>query len=197
MPSFPKPSPHSISLVRSPEAVDAETSEEQAGRFEEIWRRARAVARGEAFLHWEAAFPGVWRNWQDANPRGGFDAVIGNPPWDRIKLQEVEWFAPRDPEIAHLTTAAARKSRIAWLRDNGDPMGDDFDAAKRRADTLGALVRASGHYPLLGGGDINLYSLFVERAMRLVKPEWHRGPPHAIGNLCRQDRVPVLQGSLH
>ena len=50
-------------------------------------------------------------------------------------------------------------------------MADDFDAAKLSADTLGALVRASGHYPLLGGGDINLYSLFVERATRLVKPD--------------------------
>ena len=158
-------------LVHGPEAVDAETSEEQVGPFEEIWTRARTAARGEAFLHWEAAFPGVWENWQNANPQGGFDAVIGNPPWDRIKLQEVEWFAPRDSEIALLTTAAARKSRIRWLRDNGDPMADDFDAAKRRADTLGALVRGSGHYPLLGGGDINLYSLFVERATRLVKPD--------------------------
>ena len=49
------------------------------------------------FLHWEVAFPGVWRNWQSFRPEGGFDAVIGNPPWDRIKLQEVEWFATRDP----------------------------------------------------------------------------------------------------
>ena len=31
-------------------------------------------------------------------PEGGFDAVIGNPPWDRIKLQEVEWFATRARE---------------------------------------------------------------------------------------------------
>ena len=150
---------------------DAAPSGRQASRFEDTWRSARFVAGDEAFLHWEVAFPGVWRDWQDVHPKGGFDAVIGNPPWDRIKLQEVEWFAPRDPEIAHLTTAAARKSRIAWLRDSGSPMGDDFDAAKDRADRLGALVRASGHYPLLGGGDINLYSLFVERAMHLVKPD--------------------------
>ena len=159
-------------LVRGPEAADADTSGEQADRFEEVWLRARTSWPGdEAFLHWETAFPGVWHGWQDASPQGGFDAVIGNPPWDRIKLQEVEWFAPRDSEIALLTTAAARKSRIKWLRDNDDPMADDFDAAKRRADTLGAQVRGSGHYPLLGGGDINLYSLFVERATRLVKPD--------------------------
>ena len=158
-------------LARGPDAVDPETSDGQARHFAEIWRDAGDAARDEAFLHWEAAFPGVWRDWQDVHPQGGFDAVIGNPPWDRIKLQEVEWFAPRDAEIAHLTTAAARKSRIAWLRDSGSPMADDFDAAKERADRLGALVRASGHYPMLGGGDINLYSLFVERAMRLVKPD--------------------------
>ena len=46
-----------------------------------------------------------------------------------------------------------------------------YDAAKHRADTLGRLIRASGQYPLLGGGDINLYSLFVERAMGLIKPD--------------------------
>ena len=45
------------------------------------------------------------------------------------------------------------------------------NAAKERAETLGKMVRASVHYPLLGGGDINLYSLFIERAMELVKPD--------------------------
>ena len=32
-----------------------------------------------------SAFPGVWQRWQDARPTGGFDAVIGNPPWDHIE----------------------------------------------------------------------------------------------------------------
>ena len=155
-------------LAMGPEAAGAAAP---SGRFAEMWRGARAAADSEAFLHWEAAFPGVWRGWQDAHPEGGFDAVIGNPPWERIKLQEVEWLATRDPEAAHLTTAAARKSRIRWLRDRGSPMAGEFDAAKERADRLGDLVRASGHYPLLGRGDINLYSLFVERAMQLVKPD--------------------------
>ena len=60
---------------------------------------------------------------------------------------------------------------IRGLREQGDQLVDDFDAAKERADGLGQVVRGSGHYPLLGGGDINLYSLFVERAMGLVKPD--------------------------
>ena len=142
-----------------------------AQEFTALWRQARDIADRETFLHWEAAFPGVWQGWQDAHPRGGFDAVIGNPPWDRIKLQEVEWFATRAPDLARAPTAAARRAAIKDLRAQNDPLAADFDSAKARADGLGKLVRASGHYPLLGGGDINLYSLFVERALRLVKAD--------------------------
>ena len=122
--------------------------------------------------------------------------MIGNPPWDRIKLQEVEWFATRDPAIARAPTAAARKAAIKELRDQsglapsplesdslspgeragvrGDPAANlvaAYDAAKQRAESLARVIRASRQYPLLGGGDINLYSLFVERAMGLVKPD--------------------------
>ena len=161
-------------LAHGPESVDPADPIRQRTfwpAFIELWNSARRIANRENFLHWQVAFPGVWRDWQDDNPVGGFDAIIGNPPWDRIKLQEVEWFATRSPELALAPTAAARRRGIKQLREQGDPLADDFDTAKLRADRLGQLIRASGHYPLLGGGDINLYSLFVERAMRLVKPD--------------------------
>ena len=162
-------------LARGPDAIGAETPDDtQTGSwsaFKDLWSGAMSIARRERFLHWEAAFPGVWRGWQDYRPEGGFDAVIGNPPWEKIRLQEVEWLATRDPELARAPTAAARRAGIRQLRERGAPLAADFDAAKERADKLGRLVRASGHYPLLGGGDINLYSLFVERAMSLLKPD--------------------------
>ncbi len=155
-----------VAGVEVPEDGDAPLS-----RFANLWQKARFIADREEFLHWEVAFPGVWQYWQNKRPQGGFDAVIGNPPWDRIKLQEVEWFATRVPVLAHATTAAARKSGIRQLRHRGDPLAEKFDAVKERADKLGQWIRDSGNYPLLGGGDINLYSLFVERAMNLVKPD--------------------------
>ena len=161
-------------LSQGPDAVgDGETGGDDTSwsGFKELWSDARSVADREGFLHWEAAFPGVWQRWQEEQPVGGFDAVIGNPPWDRIKLQEVEWFSTRSPELALAPTAAARKTGIQQLRDKGAPLADEFDAAKERANKLGELIRASGNYPLLGGGDINLYSLFVERAMGLIKPD--------------------------
>ena len=138
--------------------------------FNGHWETAKSIADEEDFLHWEVAFPGVWDQWQDINPSGGFDAIIGNPPWDRIKLQEVEWFATRAEHIALLPTAAERRNAIRGLRKNAPDLADDFERAKVRADQLGKVIRASGDYPLLGRGDINLYSLFVERAKDLIKP---------------------------
>ena len=87
-------------LARGPDAAgDGETGGDDTSwsGFKELWSDARYIADREGFLHWEAAFPGVWQRWQDEQPVGGFDAVIGNPPWDRIKFQEVEWFATRSP----------------------------------------------------------------------------------------------------
>ena len=139
--------------------------------FQDKWRSAKSIAHREGFLHWEVAFPGVWHGWQNVRPQGGFDAVIGNPPWDRIKLQEVEWFASRDEDVSRTTTAAQRRAAIQRLRNQQSPLVNDFDDAKRQADELSTMLRVSGHYPLLFSGDVNLYSLFVERAMNLVKPD--------------------------
>ncbi|OGT06350.1 MAG: hypothetical protein A2143_13055 [Gallionellales bacterium RBG_16_57_15] len=136
-------------------------------------RGAMAVADAEHFLHWELAFPTVWQNGQ-----GGFDAIVGNPPWDRMKLQEVEWFAERKPEIAKAARAADRKKLIAELEKSGDPLWHDYLGAQAAAEAGSRVARECGDYPLLSGGDTNLYSLFVERASHLVKADG------LVGLLC-------------
>ena len=140
-------------------------------RFAGLLERARGLMAEERFLNWQAAFPGVWTNLKNVEPDGGFDAVIGNPPWDRIKLQQVEWFAARRPAIALAQRAADRKRMIAALETAGDPLGHDFAKASERAANATRMARTCGDYPLLSRGDVNLYSLFVERAMTLVKPQ--------------------------
>lgn len=149
-----------------------------------VVQRALARAARERFLHWELAFPTVWQSeWVTAQPlgthrppprgghnAGGFDAVIGNPPWDRIKLQEVEWFAERKPEIALQARAADRKKLIANEKARNTPLWHEYAAASETAETAAQVARESGDYPLLSSGDINLYSLFVERAQALVAP---------------------------
>ncbi len=148
----------------------ADSPENGSDAFLERWTAARSAADRESFLHWEIAFPGVWRRWQDETPRGGFDAVIGNPPWDHIEQPEVEWFALRDDEVALASTGAARKALIRQRLDSGEQLALEYASVRDRAATMRTHLRTSGHYPQLSGGRINLYSLFVERALRLVKP---------------------------
>ena len=139
-------------------------------RARSLVERARKVAGEEGFLNWQVAFPGVWSDWGEAERYGGFDAVVGNPPWDRMKLQQVEWFAARRPEIARAQRAADRRRMIAALREAADPLAGEFERANARADSALRVARMSGDYPYLSRGDVNLYSLFVERAVSLVGP---------------------------
>lgn len=152
----------------APEGGKAKPDEVE--RFAAIWLAARELIDEERFLNWQITFPGVWDNWASAEREGGFDAIVGNPPWDRIKLQQVEWFAARRPEIAKAQKASDRGKMIKALEKANDPLFADFAKAERRAADTMRIARKGGHYPLLSRGDINLYSLFVERAHALVKP---------------------------
>ena len=144
---------------------------ENISDFSELWHKATSIANHEDFLHWEVAFPGVWHQWQESRPQGGFDAVIGNPPWDQIEQPEVEWFATRDEEIAHATTGARRKALIKKKKEAGDELVLEYETVRSHATTMRDFFRSSDEYPLLSGGRINLYSLFVERAMSLIKSD--------------------------
>lgn len=149
--------------------------------FLAILNAVRELINEERFLHWQVAFPGVWTEWEGEGLTGGFDAIVGNPPWDRMKLQQVEWFAARRREIALAQRASDRKKMIERLTEAGDPLAADFEKANKRAEAGARMAQDGGDYPLLSGGDINLYSLFVERAMTLVKPDGMVGLLTPIG----------------
>ncbi|MER6213692.1 DNA methyltransferase [Streptomyces sp. NPDC001674] len=137
-----------------------------------------------SFFHWHLEFPEVFsvpESGEGINETsgwaGGFDCVLGNPPWERIKLQEQEFFAQRDTEIAAAKNAAARKQLIDDLRQNPDRrvLHQEFLAAKRRAEGESHFLRNSGRYPLTGRGDINTYAVFSELDRMLVGPRGRVG----------------------
>jgi hypothetical protein len=118
-------------------------------------------------FHWPLEFP-------DVMAAGGFDIVLGNPPWERVKLQEQEFFAAREPEIANAPNAAARGRMIAALRQAApgtreQALHREFEAAKRLAEASSIFARESRRFLLTGRGDVNTYALFAEFS-RL----WHR-----------------------
>lgn len=133
-------------------------------------RRIRSAAKEEQFLHWQTAFPGVWRALHSKARHGGFDAVVGNPPWDKMEFQEVPWFAQRDEAIARTTIGADRKRMIAKLQKNNPKLWQQCQIAKARVDTTAHIVRKDKFYTQLNKGKLNLYQLFTERAFQLTKP---------------------------
>ncbi|POF27763.1 Eco57I restriction-modification methylase domain-containing protein [Roseibium marinum] len=147
---------------------EPKTNREEGQRFTAILDQARMLIAEENFLNWQVAFPGIWSNWEKDELTGGFDAMIGNPPWDRMKLQEVEWFAARRSEIALAQRASDRKKMIQELVVEDDPLIHDYEKASERAEASVERARKSGEYPLLSGGDVNIYSLFVERSLGLI-----------------------------
>lgn len=177
-------------MREGPARATAVSSSEVRTNAARILRRARGLARDMSFLHWEVAFPDVWDDWTTKRPKGGFDAVIGNPPWDRIKMQEVEWFAARKPEIALQSRAADRNRMIRELRESNDPLAVAYDKARAMAEAEADVARTCGDYPLLSRGDINIYSLFVERSLRLLRPSGVIGlltPSGIAGDLGASD----------
>ncbi len=128
--------------------------------------RATEMARTARAFHWPLEFP-------DVMAAGGFDVVLGNPPWERIKLQEQEFFAALDPEIATAPNAAARGRLIAALA-KAEPgtrertLHEAFETAKRLAEASSIFAREGGRFPLTGRGDVNTYALFAEHFANLA-----------------------------
>ncbi|MFE0415119.1 Eco57I restriction-modification methylase domain-containing protein [Streptomyces tendae] len=128
------------------------------------------LAEQHKFFHWHLEFPEVFAvskaAGDDVDPSvgwaGGFSCVLGNPPWERIKLQEQEFFAQRDTEIANAPNAAARKRLIAALPETNPDLFAEFTTAKRQAEGESQFLRLSLRYPLTGRGDINTYAVFAE-----------------------------------
>jgi hypothetical protein len=113
------------------------------------------------FFHWPLEFPEVFT-------RGGFDVVLGNPPWERIKLQEEEFFGSRDGEIAQARNKAARQILISQLPQKNPGLANEFCEAKRAAEATSKFVRHGKRFPLAAIGDINTYALFSELARNLL-----------------------------
>ena len=156
---------------------------------------AAPLAEEVGFFHWELEFPQVFAeaNHKDTKAQRpddseslrlrafvvnfGFDVVLGNPPWERIKLQEQEHFVDV-PAIAQAANKAARDKMIAAWR-TGDARQRariaQFDAAKYRAEAESRFMRASERFPLTAVGDVNTYALFAEQCRGLLTPMGRAG----------------------
>ena len=151
---------------------------------------AHSLCRAHSVFHWWLVFPQV-------AARGGFSVILANPPWERIKLQEEEFFATRSPLVASAKNKSERGKRIDLLRQGlllhtlypdveaaeglHPPsfaemhLHEEFISARRGAEAASVYAHSSGRFPLTGVGDVNTYALFAETVNQLISPTGRAG----------------------
>jgi len=171
--------------------TDKRPDELPEARQAECLARAETLTKEARVLHWPLKFVQVFA-------RGGFDCVLGNPPWERIKLQEEEFFANENRLVAEAKNKAERTQRIDWLsqgmlaRHLYPDLEHRPDEAEREKQTYAKFVTArriaeaasvfahlngdeGGRYPLTGVGDVNTYALFAETIDQVTGLEGRAG----------------------
>lgn len=125
-----------------------------------------ACAEARVF-HWPLAFPQVFAS-------GGFDCVLGNPPWEVMQMGEEEFFATRAPYIAELI-GDKRKRAIAALPETEPRLWSEYETQAQRIAAVNNFVRESGRYPLTAVGKLNTYPLFAETIQQITHASGRAG----------------------
>ncbi|URM91577.1 N-6 DNA methylase [Streptomyces sp. MRC013] len=134
------------------------------------------------FFHWHLEFPEVFtvpESGAGVQPgtgwAGGFDAVVGNPPWDQVQVDAREFFAAKRADIAEAANMAARNKKITSLATENPELYASFKEEQRKNDGFKHFAHASGRFPLTAFGRLNTYSLFTEHARTIMTPQGRSG----------------------
>lgn len=121
----------------------------------------------QRFFHWCVEFPEVFAD------GGGFDVMCGNPPWDKIKVEDKKWFESHGRmDIVNAGTAAQRKKAIELLQQTNPELYEEYQQALADAEAMSSFVRFGGRFPLTATGDIDLYPMFAELCLQFSKEAW-------------------------
>ena len=140
-----------------------------------IREKIQDLAKQYKFFHWHLEFPSVFRipsedetpDFEDSELSGGFDVVLGNPPWEKIQSEEKQWFATRDSEIATLT-GPQRKKAIKELETGKPDLFAKWNEQKRMDASLAAFLKYSSIFPLTARGKFNLFGVFAELGKKIT-----------------------------
>ena len=158
---FARLRPEEASRIPKPLDLQGVLEKGRAGVKPELLGAVEAMAHRLRFFHWPLEFPEVFA-------QGGFDVVLCNPPWEIIELEEQEFFAARDKQIAEAPNKAARERLIRELPNRNPALWQEYRQALHDADALRKFLGGSGRFPLTARGRVNFYSVFAELFTALV-----------------------------
>jgi len=129
---------------------------------------AQELAAQIRFFHWHLEYPTVFES-------GGFDVVLGNPPWDMVQIDAQEFFAVSAPKIANAGTMAKRDRLIAELATEAPELSRAYERQRHATECLQKFIHDSKRFPLSSFGRINLAPLFTELSRQLIATNCRAG----------------------
>ena len=129
--------------------------------------KASSIAEKNRFLHWPTAFPQIF-----ARKNPGFDAVVGNPPWEEIKVESFFFFIPYRPGLGGLPSRD-RELAVAELVEERPELVERFESEKARAYTQRLALKSEEFETT--SGDPDLYKFFCQRYRALLRPQGFLG----------------------
>lgn len=144
------------------------------------------VAARERFAHFDLIFADVMK------ARGGFDVIVGNPPWAKPSWNEGLVLADIDPLYAGLSASDAKRilpealAKAPSVRREGKRVSATEAFLQDFVSTRGAMEVTSSEVmnPFAGGGPNNLYRCFIDLSFRLVAPQGYAALIHQDGHLA-------------
>lgn len=133
-----------------------------AGRESPLAGRAGALSDDERLLHWPLAFAEVF-----GRPNPGFDAVVGNPPWEEVTVEELGFYARYMPGLRALPEKE-RRAALADLRERRPDLPQALEAEQQRMKTLRRYFGAQSGYAN-SAGDPDTYKLFCQRYRQVLR----------------------------
>ena len=167
--------PYTKTVMRALQEISAMECLEKGKPLPTYYRQLSADFKTEVkrmtdeqrFFHWCVEFPEVFA----ANR--GFDVMCGNPPWDKIKVEDKKWFESHNrADIVNAGTASQRKEAIEALQTSDPTLYKEYAKALADAEALSRFARLAGRFDLTATGDIDLYPMFAELCLSFSKEAW-------------------------
>lgn len=174
--------PYTKTVTRALQEIEAMECLEKGKPLPTYYRQLSAdfktevkrMAEEQRFFHWCVEFPEVFA----ANK--GFDVMCGNPPWDKLQMEEEKWFAGKDEDIVKAANQADRKKKIVKLQTSSPELYNEFIQACNNITNQSSFVKNSGRFPLTAVGKLELSSLFAELCLSFTKEAWGLVVPRGI-----------------
>lgn len=130
--------------------------------IERLMPPSREICRSLSAFHWVLAFPEVF-----LRDRPGFDAVVANPPWEEVTVEELGFWGRYLPGLHSEPSGVRQRERIRELAARHPDIRRAFEEATGKAELLRRYLGAS--FVLTRSGDPDLYKAFAERFLSLVR----------------------------